>query len=126
MMEDAEAIVPEETALPEVGRRWRESDARVLVEAWRRSGQSIWRFAQQHGMGGQRLRYWVVRLTQAQESEPVPLQFHPVHIVEGRAASPSEQRIEVVLAAGHSVLVPSGFAADDLARVLDVLAGHPC
>ncbi len=43
-------------------RRWREADARMFVDAWRRSGQSIEAFAREVGTGAWRLRDWVSRL----------------------------------------------------------------
>jgi hypothetical protein len=45
-----------------VGRRyWREAEARVVVEAWRTSGESLAGFARRHGLGPQRIGWWARR-----------------------------------------------------------------
>ena len=43
-------------------RRWTEAEARVVVDAWRASGQRVQTFAREHGVGAWRLRYWAPRL----------------------------------------------------------------
>ena len=41
-----------------VGRRyWREAEARVVVEAWRASGESLAGFARRHGLGAPRIAW---------------------------------------------------------------------
>ncbi len=115
---------------------WREDEARLVVEAWRRSGESRLRFAARHGIDPKRLRRWIVRLARATASAtrrsarrragPTSVQFHPVHVVEGAEAvtpspGPATHGIEVVLGDGRSIRVPPGFAAADLARVLAVV-----
>ena len=55
---------------------WREADARVVVEAWRRSGLSVAAFARRHGLTAQRLAYWRAHVdADTRPREGVP--FHP-------------------------------------------------
>lgn len=109
---------------------WRERDARLVVDAWRASGRSIEEFATAHGLVGRRVSRWARRL-----GEPGPgvstrrpaatkLHFHPVELVGGGERPVRGGVIEVEAADGWRVRVPSGFAVEDLARVLDVLAGR--
>lgn len=98
-------------------RYWRAREARVVVAAWRDSGEGLSAFAARHGIHPGRLSRWAGRL----QDEVV--QFHPVRLVD---AEPGERHrsdpIEIVLSEGCSVLAPAGFAAADLERVLRVLA----
>jgi len=101
-------------------RYWRESAARVVVEAWRQSRESLAGFARRHGIPRQRLERWVRRLGGSHGS----VRFHRVRLVERgvtEAAPPVGAPIEVEWGAGRRVRVMPGFAAADLARVLEVL-----
>jgi hypothetical protein len=110
---------------------WRERDARLVVEAWRASGQSAEDFAAEHGLRAHRLSRWGRRLGQPRRRPPEPpakpapvkLHFHPVELVGGER-SVRDIAIEISLAGKWRVRVPSGFAAEDLERVLQVLAGR--
>lgn len=95
-------------------RRWREADARVVVEAWRNSGDSLSAFCRDHKLTAQRVARWARRL--AGDS----IQFHPVELVRG-AGPASAASLEVELARGETIRVPTGFALDDLRRVLMAL-----
>ena len=48
-----------------VSRRWREADARRVLEVVRESGQSLSAFARQHGFHPQRLYFWRAQLVPA-------------------------------------------------------------
>ena len=99
-------------------RYWREADARVIVDAWRRSESSLSGFARRYGVHGPRIARWASRL----EAPRGAVRFHPVRVVaaEGRVW-PSCEGIEVVLTDGRVVRVPPGFAPEDLHQVLRVL-----
>ncbi len=101
---------------------WRESEARVLVEAWRSSGETLVRFARRHGFDARRLARWVSRLERVADEG---VRFYPVRLLE-RQAQPERNgggaRIEIELAHGRRVCVPRGFEAEDLRRVLAVLS----
>ena len=104
-------------------RYWREADARVVVEAWRRSGLPLAVFAGREGVHPKRLARWSGRL-RATDPEP-EVAFHPVRLVDaGGGAVRGEERIEVVLRDGTRVRVPRVFAAEDLRRVVEVLEGR--
>jgi len=106
-----------------VGRRyWREAEERVVVEAWRASGESLAGFARRHGVGSQRIAWWARRID---GGTPAPVRFHPVRLANLDGGSGAA--IEIHLVGGHRVRVPPGFPAADLQRVLAVLdAGTPC
>ena len=54
------------------GKHWSEQDARRVVAAWRRSGESVRAFAARHGFVRQRLYYWTQRLESAPAETPEP------------------------------------------------------
>jgi hypothetical protein len=53
-------------------RHWREQDARLLLEAWRGSGQTLTAFAQHYGVHPERLGRWH-RFTARAAGEPGPV-----------------------------------------------------
>ena len=99
---------------------WRATEARIVVEAWRASGEGLVVFAARYGIHPRRLRRWAGQLGPGAEET---VAFHPVRLMA--AAGPAEPGapIEIVLGEGVRVRVPGGFAAEDLERVLGVLAG---
>jgi hypothetical protein len=105
---------------------WREADARVLIEAWRSSGEPLTRFARRHGVRRRRLARWLSRLERAGSRQ---LNFVPVRVVapESALGNGVGAAIEIQLARGVRVRVPGGFAPEDLRSVLSVLAeSTPC
>lgn len=64
-------------SLPPKRRRWRQEDARVVVEAWRSSGDSLAEFCRRHKLKAQRVTRWARRL------DGGSIQFHPVELVRG-------------------------------------------
>ena len=100
---------------------WRESTARVMVDAWRASGETVATFARRHGVDRRRLARWVRRVEGTTGEVVVP--FHPVRVVGGGAeARVSDAPIEIAVGRGYQVRVPRGFEGEDLRRVLAVLA----
>jgi len=99
-------------------RYWREAEAPVLVEAWRRSGGTLSEFARRHGVEPRRLARWVSRLQRAGEGS---LRFYPVRLLENPAETGGWAPIEIQLAAGRRVRVPRGFETEDLRPLLAVL-----
>ena len=118
-------------------RYWRESDARVVVDAWRRSGQTLGDFATGLHVPRQRVARWAGRLDESAPGEraghedggdsgracPAEVGFHPVRMVADDRRPGRRKAIEVVLGRGLRVRVPEGFASEELARVLAVLEG---
>ena len=101
-------------------RRWKEAEGQLVVTAWKRSGKPMSVFAREHGLVLQRLSRWVARLGRSSNGR---VRFHRVRLVEGLREDTSAA-IEVVLVDGRRVLVPEGFAAEELERVLGVLEGR--
>lgn len=104
-------------------RYWREGQARLVVEAWQRSGRSLGAFARSHRIKPQRLKSWARRLAGTRGK----VHFHRVRLVERGPAVNHGQGgalIEIEWALGRRVRVFPGFAAEDLGRVLEVLEGR--
>jgi hypothetical protein len=95
-------------------RYWREAEARVVVEAWRSSGEGLARFARRHDVRPNRLGWWVRRF-----GSQGRVRFHAVRLVQ--RGLESEGAIEIELRGDRRVRVPRSFDADDLRRVLEVL-----
>jgi hypothetical protein len=105
-------------------RYWREAEARVVVEGWRRAGEPLGRFAKRHGVDPRRLSRWASRL---EASAAARVRFHPVRLTARAPASRADGAIEIDLGSGRCVRVPGGFEAEDLRRVLAVLKEEgPC
>jgi transposase-like protein len=100
-------------------RHWRKDDARLVVDAWRQSGQTITAFARFYDIHPERLARWH-RLLRAEPQQAV--RFHPVR-VQGteRHRVESVDKIELVLSEGRSIRVPHGFDPEDLRRLLAVV-----
>lgn len=105
---------------------WRAADARIVISGWRQSGESQARFATRYGLDPKRIGRWASRLREPAHGESAPLRFHPVHVVHpvGGVAG-SAWAVEIALDGGRTLRVPSGFAADDLARAMAVLSHRP-
>ena len=98
---------------------WRETEARVMVKAWQGSGSTLWKFARRHGVDPRRLSRWASRL---EGSELSTMRFHPVRLAERGEDQRDSRSIEIEMGGGQCVRVPCGFEAEDLRRVLAVLA----
>jgi hypothetical protein len=114
-----------------VGKRyWREADARVVVDAWRKSGTTLSQFSADWGVPSERVSRWSTRLgvsagLAGETRSGRDVNFHPVRIVGGPATdSGGAEMFEVCLGDGRRVRVPRGFVAADLARVMAVLEGR--
>jgi transposase-like protein len=103
-------------------RYWREPAARVMVDAWRDSGETVAAFAARHGLDVRRLTRWVRKL-EAKTDGLVP--FHPVRLVSVAETQSAEAPIEIAIGATYCVRVPPGFRIEDLRGVLAVLERDP-
>jgi hypothetical protein len=95
------------------------------VSAWRKSGQTLERFAKERGLVPQRLRWWRSKLEGTSgvlvRSES-PLALLPVQVTESAPAKRGEP-VAVYLRSGHIVKVGRGFDEEAFARVVAVLEG---
>jgi transposase-like protein len=99
--------------------RWTADDARKVVAALERSGQSVTTFASEHGLDAQRVYLWRRRLGKAEPTTFQELAVRPAPVpVEDMSA---DAPFEIVLASGHVLRVPSSFDTRTLARLIDVL-----
>ena len=96
---------------------WQEEDARRIVDAWHRSGETVSRFAGALGLDPRRVSRWAARLDDGTSA----VRFVPVRVTEEPRASRGGA-IEIDLPSGRRLREPPGFATDDLRRVLAVLA----
>ena len=100
--------------------QWSEVEARGVLEAWRRSGLTIERYAKDRGLVPQRLRAWRKKLAErdrhgALVAAPAVL---PVRVAEQpRRGEP----VTVLLRTGHMLKVSHGFDEDAFARVVALL-----
>jgi hypothetical protein len=105
---------------------WRDSQARLVLDAWQESGLSLKAFADRHGIGRSRLQRWKTQL----ESDRA-VTFHPVQVVLDPAAqedvSPdSNGHVELVLRNGRRIAVGRGFDVAALERLVEVAESWPC
>lgn len=55
------------------GKYWRKEDAERVLEALRRSGESVPAFARRHGVGPERIAYWQERVAEVEAPVLVPM-----------------------------------------------------
>jgi transposase-like protein len=92
--------------------RWSIEDAREVIAALERSGQSVSVFAAEHGLDPQRVYGWRRRVGARAERTT----FREVTV-------PLESsRFEVILGSGARVRVPRDFDGEALVRLLEALA----
>jgi hypothetical protein len=101
--------------------QWSEVEARGVLEAWRRSGLSLERFAKQRGIIPQRLRWWKLKVADAEKA--IPASAAPALLpVRVRAEAPRRgEPVTVLLRTGHMLKVSHGFDEDAFARVVALL-----
>lgn len=119
--------------------RWTIEDARRMAEAWRRSGEKVGTFARRHGVGAERVRWWLRRLEQQQQQQGspqvAPVRFAPVRLVERPAAEALRREqslaaqaggLEVVIAGKRVIRVGGQFDPALLRQVVAALEELPC
>jgi hypothetical protein len=87
-----------------------EVEARGALEAWRRSGLSIERFAKQRGIVPQRLRWWKLKISASEKAIAVSATpaLMPVRVTADAPRSRGES-VTVLLRTGHMLKVSHGF-----------------
>jgi len=105
--------------------QWSEHEARGVLSAWRKSGQTLERFAKDRGLVPQRLRFWKNKLegksTALVRSES-SLALLPVQVTESTQPKRGEP-VAVYLRSGHIVKVGRGFGGEAFARVVSLFEG---
>ena len=103
--------------------QWTEVEARGVLEAWRKSGASIEKFARTRGLVPQRLYWWKRKLGIAGRGERAALV--PVRIAERSAHGGGESRrgepVTVLLRSGQMLKVGRDFDEQAFARVVALL-----
>ena len=118
-------------------RYWREEHARVVLDAWKASGESMAAFARRHELTVQRLRWWKRWLmptttSTLDEGDAFDAAFLPVHVVGREVATEpivdagAVEPLEVVVRGGRVIRVPDGFEPRTLARVVQTLEALAC
>jgi len=106
-------------------RYWRAADAKRVLEAWRRSGQSVAAFTREHGLSAARLLRWRARL----ELPEAPV-FHPVRVVSRQRSNPiapaRPEPLELELRGGRRIRVWAGFDAALLEELVRTVEGWGC
>ena len=94
---------------------WSDGEAKVVVAAWRRSGEARAAFGRRYSIPVHRLYLWIAKVGGKRErTARKGVAFHPV-CVTGDESSTGEP-IEIRL-----IRVPRGIAADELRAVLSAL-----
>ena len=103
--------------------KWSEVEARGVLDAWRKSGLPLERFAKQRGFVAQRLRWWKWKFARAEKAlaaGAVPALL-PVRVSQEPARR--GEPVTVLLRTGHMLKVSHGFDEDAFARVVAILEG---
>ena len=109
--------------------RWSAEHARTMLAEAERSGLSDRAFARGRGIDAQRLRWWRARLGPAAAAETSKPKVKPVkfaEVVARRSAASTAATIEIELANGRRVKVPSTIEAEALRRLLEAVEGRRC
>lgn len=119
-------------------RYWHEEHARVVLDAWASSGESMAAFARRHELTVQRLRWWkrwlmpTTTASATDEGDALGVTFLPVHVVDHQVVSEpvvgvsTAERLEVVVRGGRVIRVPDAFEPRTLARVVQTLETLAC
>lgn len=103
--------------------QWTEVEARSVLGAWRRSGQSIETFARTRGLVPQRLYWWKRKLgIAAAKTKEVGLV--PVRVADGSVGGVTARRgepVTVLLRSGHMIKVGCDFDEHAFSRVVALL-----
>ena len=101
--------------------QWTEVEARGALEACRRSGLSIEKFARSRGLVPQRLHWWKQKLASGATETPRPLALLPVTVAEPVAAGRRGEPVTVLLRCGHMLKVGRDFDESVFVRVVALL-----
>jgi hypothetical protein len=100
--------------------QWTEIEARGVLEAWKRSGVGLEKFARSRGLVPQRLWWWKAKLGFTKAACPTPA-LVPVRIAAPRAEARRGEPVTVLLRSGHMIKVGRDFDENAFARVVALL-----
>lgn len=102
--------------------QWTEVEARSVLEALKRSGLSIEKFARSRGLVAQRLYWWKKRLGILKVPPPTDAPaLLPVRVTESRTEARRGEPVTVLLRSGHILKVGRDFDEIAFARVVELL-----
>jgi transposase-like protein len=117
-------------------KRWSREEAQRILSEQRRSGKSVAAFAKERGLVPERLYWWqgrpkreAARSGRKRQSLGRAMKFaevSPAPAIRPSGGEDAEGRLEVVLTSGRRILVPRGFLADDMQRLMAVLEAATC
>ncbi len=103
-------------------RRWTQEQGEWVISEWQRSGESVQRFASQHGLDPQRIYLWRRRARPELRSRSIgPVRPEVVEVKLAQPAFPAESRIVVELLSGRRLSVAEYIDVDVLERVVAAL-----
>ena len=98
--------------------QWTEIEARGVIEALKRSGLGVEKFARSRGLVPQRLYWWKKKLGITANRVPALV---PVHVTEARKEARRGEPVTVLLRSGHMLKVGRDFDEVAFARVVSLL-----
>ena len=102
--------------------QWTEIEARGVLEAWKRSGLSVEKYARSRGLVPQRLHWWKQKLGfGAAGDKSQALALLPVRVAETRIDGRRGEPVTVLLRSGHMLKVGRDFDENAFARVIALL-----
>ncbi len=102
--------------------KWSEVEARGVLEALKRSGLPLERFAKERGIVAQRLRWWKKKFSREARAAMMPSAPPLLPVLVAEAPRRGEP-VTVLLRTGHMLKVSHGFDEDAFARVVALLEG---
>lgn len=103
--------------------KWSEVEARGVLEALKRSGLPLERFAKERGIVAQRLRWWKKKFSRQARAAAGMVNTPPLLPVRVAEAPRRGEPVTVLLRTGHMLKVSHGFDEDAFARVVALLEG---
>jgi hypothetical protein len=104
--------------------QWSEHEARAVIAAWRKSGLSVEKFAEQRGLVPQRIYWWRKKLEQPTKAlvKTEALALLPVQVTKPPAPVRARgEPVMVMLRSGHVIKVGRGFDEEAFARVMAIM-----
>lgn len=102
--------------------QWTEVEARSVLEALKRSGLSIEKFARSRSLTPQRLYWWKKKLgIRAEPSKSAAPALLPVLVTESRTEARRGEPVTVLLRSGHILKVGRDFDEIAFARAVELL-----